>query len=194
MNLHVIVQEKKLLKEVRFEGNKQVAQEEIKKKIDFGTIPAVDKEELSKYIQIMKKLYVDKGYHLVKIEPEMIVDADDRATVVFHFAEPKRSLIRCIDFAGNRNITSKVLRHTILSKEDWILDFLDKAGVYHPEKLEADRHFIEQLYQNRGFMNARVSDIKVDLDPESNQIDFVLNRGRRSLCCLMKSKRRAMIF
>lgn len=181
MNLHVIVQEKKLLKEVRFEGNKQVTQEEIKKKIDFGTVPAVDKEELNKYVQIMKKLYVDKGYHLVKIEPEMIVDADDRATVVFHFAEPKRSLIRCISFAGNRHVTSKTLRHTILSKEDWILDFLDHAGVYHPERLEADRHFIEQLYQNRGFMNARVSDIKVNLDPTNNQIDlhFEIEEGDR---------------
>ncbi len=181
MNLHIIVQEKKLLKEVRFEGNKQVSEDEIKKKIDFGTIPAVDKEELNKYVQIIKKLYVDKGYHLIKIDPEMIVDADDRATVIFHFAEPKRSLIHRIGFAGNRNITSKTLRHTILSKEDWILDFLDKSGIYHPERLEADRHFIEQLYQNRGFMNARVSDIKIDLDPTSNQIDllFEIEEGDR---------------
>jgi len=111
----------------------------------------------------------------------MIVDADDRATVIFHFTEPKRSLIHRIEFAGNCHITSKTLRHAILSKEDWILDFMDKAGVYHPEKLEADRHFIEQLYQNRGFMNARVSDIKIDLDPESNQIDllFEIEEGDR---------------
>jgi outer membrane protein insertion porin family len=172
INLHIIVEEKNILKDVVFKGNTQVTAEEIKKKIDFTKIPAVDKEELKKYAQIIKKLYVDKGYHLVTIDTDLEVDADGKAVAVFTVTEPKKSVIHRVKFIGNKHISDKILRRTVLSKEDWILGFLDQSGTYHPERLEADRHFIEQIYQNSGFMNAKVADIKVDLDPETNHIDL----------------------
>jgi len=181
MNCYIILDEKKLLKGVVFKGNKQVTADEINKKIDFSAIPAIDEEELKKYALIIKKLYIDKGYHLVRIDPKLEVDADDKATAVFTIHEPKKSLIRRIEFEGNNHVPSKLLRRAILSKEDWILGLLDKSGTYHPERLEADRHFLEQFYQNHGFMNARVIDIKVDLDSQSNHIDltFFVEEGAR---------------
>lgn len=175
INLHIILEEKYPLKEAVFKGNTQVTGEEINKKIDFTKVPAVDAEELKKYAEIIKKLYVDKGYHLVQIATELDVDADNKATAIFTVTEPKKSLIHRIKFTGNKHISDKILRRTILSKEEWILGFLDKSGTYHPDRLEADRHFLEQLYQNSGFMNAKVADIKIDLDPETNQIDLTFD-------------------
>ena len=75
----------------------------------------------------------------------------------------------------------KQLRAVALTKEDWLLGFLDKSGNYHPDRLEGDKHFIEQYYQNSGFLHAKVIDIVVDIDPETQNIilTFEIEEGDR---------------
>ncbi|MDR3551343.1 MAG: POTRA domain-containing protein, partial [Candidatus Babeliales bacterium] len=74
VDVYIIVKEKKLLKDVVFEGNKAVSDKDIKTKINFTDIPALDEEELKKYAQEIRKIYLDKSYHLVEITPEFVVD------------------------------------------------------------------------------------------------------------------------
>ncbi len=170
MDLYIIVDEKIPFKEAQFIGNTQVSTQDIMKKINFGEIPAIDARELVKYVAIIKKLYLEKGYHRVDIQPELIINKDGTAEAQFHIKEYKKSMVKHILFKGNTRINSKKLASTIMTREEWILSIVDKSGSYHPERLEADRHFIESLYQNNGFLNAKVADIEVETDPESSQL------------------------
>ena len=170
INLYVIVEEKKPLKEVRITGNKQVSDKEIAKKVNFEEIHAVDAEELKTIAQQIKQVYLEKGYHMTDIETELQIDEDDRAIALFTIHEGKRSIVKQVHFVGNKNISSKELRGIVLTKEDWVLSFLDKAGYYHPEKLEADKHYIEQFYQNNGYLHAKVTDVDFDMDPRTKHI------------------------
>lgn len=170
MNLYIVVEEKYPLKEVQFVGNTQVSSKDINKKINFSEIPAIDKEELAKFVNIIKKLYVEKGYHRVDIQPELVINQDGTATAVFKFKEYKKSMIKQIIFKGNHHISSKKLASTIMTREEWVLSLLDKAGSFNPDRLEADRHFIELLYQSNGFLHAKLIDIHVDMDPKTSQL------------------------
>ena len=172
INLHIIVEEKKPLKEVIIEGNNQVTDKEIMKKVNFDEMYAIDAQDLKAIAQEIKQLYLEKGY-LATIETELRIDDDDRAVALFTIHEDKKPLIKRIEFIGNNNVSSKELRGIIPSKEDWILSFLDKAGHYHPDRIkQGDRPLIEQFYQNKGFLNARVIDIDVAMDPKTKNINL----------------------
>jgi outer membrane protein insertion porin family len=181
VNVHVVVEEKTPVKDIQFEGNANLPEKEIYEKIPLADMPALDPQELQAISCKIKKLYTEKGYHAVDINTEFLVDETNRATVRFIINEKPKSLIKRIEFRGNYAINSKELRAALYSKEDWLLSFLDKSGTFQEERLEADRHMIEQLYQNRGYVTAKVLDVLVDLDEAANSffITFVIQEGER---------------
>lgn len=172
--IYIVIDEKKILKDVVFEGNSNLTEKDIKAKINFSEIPAIDKEELKKYIQAIKKLYLDKGYHLVEIDADLIVTGD-QATAVFKIQENEKAIVKRITFCGNKHISSKELKQNLYTREDWILGFMDRSGTYHPDQVEADKHMIEQMYQNQGYLTAKVTDVQTIMDPKSKNITLAFD-------------------
>ena len=181
MKLHVFVEEKSPLKEIKTAGNKKVPDKEIAKKINVDDITTIDEEELKIIANKIKEIYLEKGYCQTEIATELAIDEDNRATALFTIDEGIASTVKQIHFTGNKSVSSKDLRAIALTKEDWLLGFLDKSGNYHPDRLEGDKHFIEQHYQNRGFLHAKVIDIVVDIDSATQNIilTFEIEEGER---------------
>lgn len=180
IDLYVIVDEKKPLKDIIFQGNKHLKTAEIQKKINLD-IPAIDPEELKLIAEQIKKLYYDKGFQNVVIDTELNIDQDDKAIAIFTIKEGEKSRIRRIMFQGNDAVTDKELRNALLTKEEWILSFVDGTGTFHPERLEADKHVLEQYYQNKGFLHAKVIDVIVEPEPDTNilGLTFIVEEGDR---------------
>jgi outer membrane protein insertion porin family len=173
INLHITVEEKVPLKDVIFKGNKQITEKEIREKINFAAIPAIDTEELKKYIIALQKLYREKGYHNVDITAELQLDEQHKGIAVFTITEHARAVVKKITFRGNNHISGKKLRNVLFSREDWVLSFMDKAGIFQPERIEADRNMIEQFYQNNGFINAKVVDTEIVIDPQTQYVTII---------------------
>ncbi len=173
MSLHIFLDEKKPLKEVILKGNKQLSDKEIRNKVKFEEVPALDKEELKRYARAIRKQYIDKGYHRVEIDTELRTNPDDTATAIFDIREHSQSTVKQIEFRGNKQVSGKKLRSIILTKEDWILSLLDKSGNFHPERLEADKYMIEQYYQSNGFLHGKVIDIVTETDPQTGNIKII---------------------
>jgi outer membrane protein insertion porin family len=179
INLYVEVEEKKPLKEITVTGNSAVSGDDLEEKLALEDIPAVDPEELKTIAQKIKKLYLEKGYFNAEINFDFKVDEEDRATVVFKVTEHTKSSIKRIEFIGNKQFTAKTLRSILYTHEDWLLGFLDRSGTYHPERLEADKQAVEHFYQSNGYLNAKVLEVKTDMDPVSKDfaITFDLEEG-----------------
>lgn len=178
IDVYIIVEEKPILKDVIFNGNTKVTEKEIAKKIDFKDIPAIDEAELKKYAHIIRRIYLDKGYFLTTVNARLSLDGN-YATAIFDIKEGKKSYIQQIKLVGNKHISSKAIRAAIFSKEDWILGFVDGSGSYHPDRLDADKHYIEQYYQNNGYLNAKVTKVSTWLDPQTSKvtITFEIEEG-----------------
>lgn len=176
--IYIVIDEKKILKDVLFKGNSNLTEKDIKAKINFSEIPSIDQEELKKYALSIKKLYLDKGYHLVEITADLETD-NDQATAIFTIQENEKAIVKRITFTGNKHISSKEIKQILYTREDWILGFMDRAGTYHPDQVEADRHQIEQMYQNQGYLTAKVTGVQTIMDPKSKNIklDFEIQEG-----------------
>ncbi|MEX0940167.1 MAG: outer membrane protein assembly factor BamA [Candidatus Babeliales bacterium] len=180
INLIVAVDEKRLLEEVKFQGNKHISEKEVKKKVDFAKVPSIDEDDLPKYIKILKKLYRDKDYHDVDIAAQVKGDCE-KAILHFAIKEGRRTLIKRVCFTGNDHFLGKKLRTLLFTREDWVLGFLDRAGSYQPDAIEADKFVIENFYQSNGFLTAKVRDVSVDIDERTKYVTvtFHIHEGEQ---------------
>lgn len=176
--LHVVVQEKYQLKNVLFKGNKQLTEAVIKEKIDFG-IPAIDESDLKIFQLKLESLYIEKGFGQTTINSSLELDELQQAVMRFDIKEGPKSLIKQIKFTGNKSFSDKVLRGILYSQEDWLLSFLDQSAAYIPEKIDADKHMLEQHYKNNGYLQAHILNTIIDPVPNSPHviITFEIEEG-----------------
>lgn len=173
INLHIQVEEKVPLKGVTFHGNSNLSEKDINKKIDFANLYAIDPEELGQLALQLKKLYIEKGFNHVSIDSSLTIDDDGRAVACFQIKEGKKSVVKQVHFKGNCHISRKELRDALLTREDWLLGFMDRSGTYHPEMVEyGDRQALEHYYQNKGFLYGRVTNIITDVHPKTKNISL----------------------
>lgn len=178
VNLHIVLTEKPLLEEVIFVGNKNLSEKDINKKINFEKIPAADEKELQRFAKTIAQAYAEKSYHFADISVST-KKGKKGLIATFTIHEGHRSLVKRVCFEGNTEFHGKALRSLLFTREDWLLGALDKAGTYHPQALEADKYTLENFYQSNGFMNARVTDARVDFDKKNKDITvtFVIHEG-----------------
>lgn len=178
INLHVIVEEKKKVEGITFEGNAHLPQDQIEKKLKLSEIPTLDEEELARITTQIKKLYIEKNYHDTIITSSLIPTGEHTARAHFIVEEGTKTLVKRILFVGNEHVPGRKLRSIIYTHEDWILGFMNKAGSYQAEALEYDKHLIEDYYQSNGFLTAHVVDIEKKYDINRNlEITFIIDEG-----------------
>lgn len=179
MHLVITVQEKRKLEKVVFEGNKNLSAKDIEKKLKVSEIVAMDPQELANIAAQIKKLYRDKDFHNVEIETRLENVDDSLAIAYFTMKEGSKTLVKRVFFEGNSCVSSKALRNLLFTREDWLFGFINKAGSYQPMALEMDKQTIENYYQSRGHLTARVTDIKVENVPCSSNVTvtFVIDEG-----------------
>lgn len=124
-------------------------------------------------------MYSEKGFGQTTIKADLSLDETGHATVTFDIKEGPKSLIKRIDFLGNNAVSAKKLRSLLYSQEDWILSFLDQSAAYIPEKINADKHMIEQHYHNNGYLQAHVLKTHINPIPHSPDVNitFEINEG-----------------
>jgi outer membrane protein insertion porin family len=183
INLFIEVEEKKLLARLEFKGNKNLSSNKIKEELGLDKLTTIDEETLHRITKGIKSLYEKESYHNVKIEPKIIPDPKNKDKAIAEFKVnqgPKSRVIR-VFFEGNKNIPSRKLRKMIQTGEEWLLGFMDEAGIYDKDKLEIDKHRIEYLYKDDGYLQATVprADVKFSDDDEKINITFHIIEGEQ---------------
>ncbi|MFC1841866.1 outer membrane protein assembly factor BamA [Candidatus Dependentiae bacterium] len=182
IELHIVIEEKKVLKEIIFLPKKRsISDEELKKKISVQDTPALDKEELKRFEVIIKGIYESKNFHHAEVESELKIDDDGKAIAIFTITEGPKSKVCTVAFEGNCHISGKELRKLLFTREDWLFGFLDGSGGLQRDRLEGDKHIIEQYYQSKGYMKAKVRDVDVITDEQTKNfiITFHIVEGDR---------------
>lgn len=178
VDVYIIVQEKKQIIDFIFQGNRNLKRDEIEKKYKISQIKFLDEEELANIATQIKALYTEKDYHHVEIDAHLI-DKDGKNYAEFIIKEGSPTHVQRVFIEGNERFSSKKIRDLLFTREDWVLGFLNKAGSYQPDALEYDKSLIESFYQNKGFLGAQVTDIKVDPVPQSSNVNvtFTVDEG-----------------
>jgi outer membrane protein insertion porin family len=150
------VSERPLVRNVQFEGNKEIAAERLRGVVTLKVPDIYDPYEVQKSVAAIKAEYVKDGYYAAEITPESQIDAENEALVTFRIDEGKLVRIKDIRFEGNTVFSESELRGAMEIKEKWMFSWLTGRGNYDEALLEQDLERVTDLYFNKGYIRVKV--------------------------------------
>ncbi|HEY6872652.1 MAG TPA: outer membrane protein assembly factor BamA [Geobacteraceae bacterium] len=162
------VVERPIVREVRIEGNKEIAADKVREAFDLKPGAIFSAKDLAKGVKKVKKLYADDGYYLAEVDASTVKRSDTDLRILLKITEGEKVLVKKIRFEGNRAFPDKKLKKGMETSEKWFLSWLTSGGAYKEEVLKNDIAGIADLYYNNGYVNVKVGEPKVELLPDKS--------------------------
>ncbi len=177
-NLKIVVKEHPKLESVTFQGNKNIGDDDLKKKINIFERQTVSPNQIKQAVEAIRKAYQDKGYHEVQITPERQLLNDGRQlALTFKIKEGQKVKIRAIEFFGNKFFSADKLRGKMDAAPKGFL----RSGSFKPDQYKKDKEDIIDFYKKNGFIDASIERDSVVVDPDGKNlvIKIWVNEGSR---------------
>lgn len=158
------VQEKAIVRDITFEGNKELTTDKLKEALEFRVNSVFSTKDLAKSVAKVKKMYADEGYYLAEVQTEVKNKSQSELTVKLTVIEGAKILITTITFDGNKAFEASKLRGIMETKQRWYLSWLTGAGTYKDEVLKNDALLLSDFYLNNGYVNIKVGEPVVKLN------------------------------
>jgi outer membrane protein insertion porin family len=171
-----VVVERPFVRDVDFIGNKKASATELQEKIDLKLGSVYNPVDVQRARERMKDFYEDEGYFEVQITPDIEKFADGDVKVVFTINEGRQMKIDRIVIRGNTGLTDKQIKQAMATQER---QYYILRGTVQRQRLEEDVERILALYNDHGFIQARVEshDVTVDREKARVTINIVVVEG-----------------
>ncbi|HEU4369186.1 MAG TPA: outer membrane protein assembly factor BamA [Methylomirabilota bacterium] len=158
-----VVVERPFVRDVEFVGNSKIGTTDLQDKIALKLGSVYNPVEVQRAREKLKEAYEDDGYFEVQITPEVEKFGDGDVKVVFTINEGRRITIDKIVTRGNKGLKDKQIKEVMATKER---QYFILRGTVQRQRLEEDMERIMGLYQDHGYVQARVErhDVAVDRD------------------------------
>jgi outer membrane protein insertion porin family len=163
VKLTYVVTERPFVRDVLFSGNKKQDASTLLEKIDLKLGTVYNPVEVNRATDKLKDFYETEGYFEVGIAPEVEKLADGDVTVTFKIVEGRRITIEQIAIEGTQGLTPKQVRAAMETQER---EFYILRGTVQRQRLDEDTDRIIQLYNDHGYVQARVEKSEIDVDRE----------------------------
>jgi outer membrane protein insertion porin family len=156
-----VVVERPFIRDIEFSGNKRVDTKTLQEKIDLRLGSVYNPVDVQKTLENLKGHYEEEGYFEVQITPDAEKLPDGDVRIVFRIAEGRRMAIDRIVIEGAKGLSEKEVKKVMQTQER---EYFILRGVVQRQRLEQDVDLIIQLYNDRGYIQARVesTDLQVD--------------------------------
>ena len=174
----VVLQTRSLVNEIEIEGAQKISPKNLRKRIDLKINGPLSEEELEKGRQKIIEAYQAKGF--TSIDVKFRVDTDEaRGTsrVVYTINEGEKGTISAIRFEGNTKFSDKVLRKQMKTKGKTLYSFIDKSGRLDETQLEQDINSVREWYQDHGYIDVEVKEVRRERTPGKMTIVVDLVEG-----------------
>jgi outer membrane protein insertion porin family len=173
-----VVTEQKQVNSIRFRGNANVDDQEIRGVIDVRPGEAIDDFRIALSRTAIQNLYRDKNYPLAHVEVDQKALAEN-GDVIFTITEGPHVRVRKVDFKSAKPLSFSKDRLSDQVKTAPYL-FIFRSGKYDPQQVEEDVAALRKFYQDEGFFDARVGR-KLVWSPDLSEleVDFTIDEGPR---------------
>jgi len=176
VKLTYMVVERPFVRDILFAGNKKEDSATLQEKIDLKLGSVYNPVEVNRGADKLKDFYETEGYFEVGITPEVEKLPDGDVTVTYRIAEGRRISIDQIVIEGAQGLTPKQIKSAMDTQER---EYIILRGTVQRQRLDEDVDRIIQLYNDFGYVQARVesSDIQIDREKARATIRIVVVEG-----------------
>src|SRR5213082_915339 len=164
----VAVQTRSIVREIEINGAERIKAKRLRKEIKLKLNQPINEQQLEEARQKIIEIYQAHGF--TDISAQFRVDPIDEnrgtARVVFTVNEGAKGAVSQIRFEGNTHFSDWRLRKEMKTKRKTIVSFLDKSGRLDETQLQQDLDSIREWYQNHGFIDVEVKDVRRERSPK----------------------------
>lgn len=161
VRLTFVVKERPFVRDVAFAGNKAFSTATLLEKIDVKLGSVYNPVDVQRSVDALKNYYEEDGYLEAQITSEIERFADGDVKVTFNINEGRRITINRVVIVGNKGLTAQQIREAMSTQEREYFIF---KGKIQRQKLDEDVERILALYNDHGFIQARVERTDVSVD------------------------------
>ncbi len=159
----VLLQGRPVIEEIIIEGAEQISMSRVRREIGSKVGDVLSEEKLEDDRQKILKIYEDRNFSEVDVQYSIQeIPGANRVRVIFAITEGPKMIVRRISFVGNDSVLPRDLLKAMKTKRWNLLSFLNKSGRLMPAQVEEDKVALRTLYQNRGFADVEITDIRTE--------------------------------
>ena len=178
VRVEVILATRALVTEIEIDGAQSFKAKTVRNKIKFRVPSPVDAEKLEEGRQNIFDFYQGKGFTDVKVDLQLVTDeVHGTARAVYTVNEGEKGAVRAIRFEGNKHFSDRTLRQQMKTKAKTLISFLDKSGRLDKAQLQQDLDSIREFYQNHGYIDVAVPEVRQERFEGGVRIVVVVNEG-----------------
>ncbi|MGP1460643.1 MAG: outer membrane protein assembly factor BamA [Bacteroides sp.] len=158
-SLVIELKEQPRVSDIRYEGVKSSARDELKDKLDFKNGQQATASTIDAAVRVIRKYYHEKGYRNAKVNVRQEVDTTsvNRVIVTFVVDRGKKVRVKEITFEGNHAFEDARLRKKGFKETKRILWWNPfRSAKYIEEKYREDLGQLISFYNEHGYRDARV--------------------------------------
>ena len=179
--LYVNLKEYPVISQLIFLGeDSKKIRDQIKKIISSKEKRSFIKSNLSKDIELIKKLYSSIGYNNSKIETKIKKIDGNNLDLIIELDKGNITKISSIKFIGDKKIRDKRLRDVIASEEDNFWKIISSNTKFSQNLIDLDIRLLTNYYKSIGYYNVKINSSSGEINNEGN-IDLVysIDAGKR---------------
>jgi outer membrane protein insertion porin family len=169
VTLVIRIEERSVVKEVEFTGNKKLSTSQIKdalkeNKVEVKAGAPLNLRDIARQRSAIADMYVAQGFRSATVDYRIDDISKTEKKVVFIIDEGDKVKIESITFTGNPNVSAQSLRNAMhKTKVATFWRIISENTVYNQANYEADVESIKQLYQSKGYKDIVVKDPTLDV-------------------------------
>ena len=161
VKLTFVVTERPFVRDINFAGNKRLDAAVLQEKIDLKLGAVYNPVEVTRAAEALKEAYEEQGYFEAGITPDVTKLPDGDLSVTFRIAEGRKMTIDKIVIEGAQGVKPDKIKSIMLTQER---EFYILRGTIQRQKLDQDIERIVTLYNDNGYIQARVETVDTQVD------------------------------
>lgn len=156
VKLTYIVEEKPLIADVDFDGNKKIKDDDLRSEVVQRTFSVLDEKAVAESMEKIKAAYAKKGFYLAEVDYHLESTDQGDSKLIFDIREHGGVAVRRVFFIGNKVFSDKELRKVVKTQQKSTLSFLTGSGKYQEDMLKNDALLLTYHYLNHGYIKIKV--------------------------------------
>jgi outer membrane protein insertion porin family len=177
----VAVQTRAVIREIEIDGAQRITAKRLRKEIEVKINQPVNEEALEKGRQKIIDVYQGRGFNDVTVQfrVDPIEEKRGTARIVYTVSEGTKGAVRRVFFEGNTHFKDGELRKQMKTRGKTLIAFIDKSGRLDETQLLRDLDSIKEFYQNHGYIDVEVKDVRKERQAGPLIITIAINEGQQ---------------
>jgi len=164
VKLTFVVVERPFVRDIAFTGNKKLDSAALSEKIDLRLGSVYNPVEVNRAAEKIKDAYEEEGYYEVAVTPDIEKLPDGDVTVTFRIAEGRKITIDRVVIEGAHGVKPSQIKEVMATQER---EYFILRGTIQRQKLDEDVERIVALFNDYGYIQARVESTDIQIDREN---------------------------